>query len=113
MILRWAEARLGETEGASEEIRLAVDVFKDTRNAYTLGLLSSLPRSDGGTERLVPIPGAPPNLLAPPEGDPFAPRNPYATERCYREVPELLPVANGHPEHLAAAWYDLPAVANV
>lgn len=124
MSLIWITHDLGVVAGIADTIQVMYggmimergpthNVFKDTRNAYTLGLLSSLPRSDGGTERLVPIPGAPPNLLAPPTGDPFAPRNPYATEKCFQERPVLKPVEGGHPEHLAAAWYDLPAVANV
>jgi peptide/nickel transport system ATP-binding protein/oligopeptide transport system ATP-binding protein len=124
MSLIWITHDLGVVAGIADTIQVMYggmimergptrNVFKDTRNAYTMGLLSSLPRSDGGTERLVPIPGAPPNLLAPPQGDPFAPRNPYATERCFKEVPVLQPVDNGHPEHLAAAWYDLRTVASV
>ena len=124
MSLIWITHDLGVVAGISDTIQVMYggmimergptrSVFKDTRNAYTLGLLSSLPRPDGGTERLIPIPGAPPNLLADPIGDPFAPRNPYATERCFQERPVLKPVDGGHPEHLAAAWYDLQAVANV
>jgi peptide/nickel transport system ATP-binding protein/oligopeptide transport system ATP-binding protein len=124
MSLIWITHDLGVVAGIADTIQVMYggmimergptqDVFKDTRNAYTAGLLSSLPRSDGGTERLVPIPGAPPNLLSAPTGDPFAPRNPYATERCFQEVPTLKQVENGHPDHLAAAWYDLPAVTNV
>lgn len=86
------------------------DVFADPRNAYTLGLMRSLPKMDGTKERLTQIEGAPPDMRIPPKGDPFAPRNPYATERCFQEVPPLQPVKNGHPEHLASAWYDLPAL---
>ena len=124
MSLIWITHDLGVVAGIADTIQVMYggmimergpthNVFKDTRNAYTAGLLSSLPRSDGGTERLVPIPGAPPNLLEAPTGDPFAPRNPYATEKCFQAIPELKPVEGGHPEHLAAAWYDLKAVANV
>ena len=86
------------------------DVFDDPRNAYTWGLLQSLPRGDDwGRHRLRQIDGAPPDMRAPPPGDPFAPRNPYATERCHREMPPLVPVSDGAPGHLAAAWYDLRA----
>ena len=46
----------------------------------------------------------------PPTGDPFAPRNPYATPRCLREIPPLLPVKDGAEGHVAAAWYDLPSL---
>ncbi|MCQ8278520.1 ABC transporter ATP-binding protein [Acetobacteraceae bacterium KSS8] len=85
-------------------------VFDAPRNAYTHGLLRSLPErvlAEGG--RLTPIPGEPVDPLHPPPGDPFAPRNRFATARCHRDMPPLAPVAGGHPEHLAAAWYDLPA----
>ncbi len=49
------------------------DIYKNTRHPYTLGLLGSLPRIDEppGT-KLVSIPGLPPDLLALPEGCPFA-----------------------------------------
>ncbi|MFC3126279.1 ABC transporter ATP-binding protein [Pseudoroseomonas globiformis] len=98
-------------------------VFKDTRNAYTWGLLRSLPDhemplpKDGERaaipdepaerQRLVQIPGSPPDMFNPPKGDPFAPRNIYATERCRQEVPPLLPAPDGAAGHLVAAWYDL------
>jgi len=87
-------------------------VFKDPRNAYTLGLLQSLPAAgyQGGARRLTQIRGAPPDLANLPPGDPFAPRNAHATERCLREMPPLRPVAGGDPRHLVAAWYDLRAV---
>ena len=80
-------------------------VFEDPRSAYTLGLLRSLPQGAGAD--LVPISGAPPDLRHLPKGDPFAPRNPYATERCHREVPPLRQAAASVDGHLVAAWYDL------
>jgi peptide/nickel transport system ATP-binding protein/oligopeptide transport system ATP-binding protein len=82
-------------------------VFQDTRSAYTLGLLRSLPRLDGSNKKLVSIEGSPPDMRIPPEGDPFAVRNPYATERDFKEMPPLLPVEDGDPNHMVAAWYDL------
>ncbi|RDE09268.1 ABC transporter ATP-binding protein [Pelagibacterium lacus] len=85
-------------------------VFKDPRSAYTWGLLRSLPgKLTAADQRLYQIPGSPPNMIHPPAGDPFAPRNEFATERCLREVPPLLQVGAGAPGHMAAAWYDLPA----
>ena len=86
-------------------------VFHDPRNAYTWSLLRALPfaeRAPGG--RLLHIPGQPPDPFNPPPGDPFAPRNPFATQRCFREMPPLGPVPGGPPDHLAAAWYDLPSL---
>jgi oligopeptide/dipeptide ABC transporter, ATP-binding protein, C-terminal domain len=119
MAIIWITHDLGVVAGLADTLQVMYagrivergpvrEVFKDTRHAYTLGLLNSLPRADQkrGT-RLVQIGGMPPDLTQPIIGDPFAPRNPYATERCWKEAPPLLPVPDGHPEHLAAAWYDL------
>jgi peptide/nickel transport system ATP-binding protein/oligopeptide transport system ATP-binding protein len=85
------------------------EVFGDPRNAYTLGLMRSLPDHNGARTRLTQIEGAPPDMRIPPKGDAFAVRNKYATERCFEEQPPLLPVQGGSSSHLAAAWYDLRA----
>ncbi|MBS4429299.1 ABC transporter ATP-binding protein [Pectobacterium punjabense] len=86
-------------------------IFSDPRSAYTWGLLKSLPtQARRGSGRLYQIPGNPPDPSSLPLGDPFAPRNPFATARCLNEVPPLLPVAGSVPGHQVAAWYDLPAL---
>jgi peptide/nickel transport system ATP-binding protein/oligopeptide transport system ATP-binding protein len=85
-------------------------VYKDPRHAYTLGLLRSLPQRHRPGARLTPIAGAPPSLRELPRGDPFAPRNPYATPRCWQEMPPLRQVPDGLTGHLAAAWYDLRTI---
>lgn len=120
MAMIWITHDLGVVAGIADTVQVMYagqimergpvsSVFKDTRNAYTLGLLKSLPRLDiqKGATRLVQISGSPPDMHAAPKGDPFAPRNPYATPRCWEETPPLRPVEDGHPDHLAAAWYDL------
>ncbi len=86
-------------------------VFASPRSAYTYGLLQSLPhgaRPPGG--RLMQIPGAPPDMFAPPPGDPFAPRNPFATPRCHLEAPPLRAAEDSVAGHMVAAWYDLPGL---
>lgn len=83
-------------------------VFHQPRSAYSWSLLRSLP-SMARHRRLYQIPGSPPNMIHPPPGDPFAPRNPFATPRCHRDVPPLRQVADSVPGHQVAAWYDLPA----
>ncbi len=86
-------------------------VFASPRSAYTWGLLRSLPHGAhraGG--RLHQIPGQPPDMFNLPPGDPFAPRNPFATPRCHVEAPPLRAVADSAPGHMVAAWYDLPAL---
>jgi len=78
------------------------DLYGSPRHPYTIGLLGSLPRLDDapGTQ-LLSIPGQPPDLVALPEGCPFAPRCTYVTDRCTEENPGLETVA---PEHRVACW---------
>ncbi len=89
-------------------------IFRDPRSAYTWGLLRSLPgKITAPGQRLYQIPGSPPNMVHPPAGDPFAPRNSFATDRCRTEVPPLRQVDGGAAGHQVAAWYDLrSAIAN-
>jgi oligopeptide/dipeptide ABC transporter ATP-binding protein len=67
------------------------ELFDRPSHPYTEGLLNALPGL--GRERLTPIPGAPPNMLAPPSGCAFRVRCPYAIERCAEEEPLLREVA--------------------
>jgi len=74
-------------EGASP------DVFYRSQNPYTCGLLASIPRLDSPKgDRLIPIPGTPPNVLSPPPGCAFSPRCRYASDICTESSPELLAV---------------------
>ncbi|MBC3190171.1 ABC transporter ATP-binding protein [Pseudonocardia sp. C8] len=82
--------------GKPVEVGGVEDIFYRPRMPYTLGLLGSLPRLDRPTERLTPIPGSPPSVVAMPPGCPFTPRCPLATEICGRSEPELAEVGDGH-----------------
>lgn len=122
MAMIWITHDLGVVAGLADTVQVMYagrivergpvgEVFKDPRNAYTLGLLKSLRRPDMRRgARLEQILGSPPNMLDAPVGDSFAPRNPFATQRCWKERPPLRPVLDGHPEHYVAAWYDLREV---
>jgi oligopeptide/dipeptide ABC transporter ATP-binding protein len=81
----------------------AEDVFYTPRMPYSLGLLGSLPRLDRPSERLTPIPGAPPSLVNMPPGCPFTPRCPLAQPVCDEEEPEL--TATTSPDHTAACHF--------
>jgi peptide/nickel transport system ATP-binding protein len=81
----------------------AEDVFYTPRMPYSLGLLGSLPRLDRPSERLTPIPGAPPSLVNMPPGCPFTPRCPLAREVCDEVEPPLEPTTG--PDHTAACHF--------
>jgi oligopeptide/dipeptide ABC transporter ATP-binding protein len=72
---------------------------------YAWGLLDSLPRMDADDRRrLVPIPGMPPSLIAPPPGCRFAPRCAYRRDICSRAVPALAPLPGADGAHLVRCW---------
>ena len=52
-------------------------------------------------EKLDAIPGTPPNMIIPPKGDAFAPRNHYAMQIDYEEQPPMFEIS---PTHSAATW---------
>ena len=73
------------------------ELFEHPSQPYTLGLLESMPSiQQDKAERLIPIPGSPPDMTNPPAGCPFAPRCRYARKICAAELPELQPVGEGH-----------------
>jgi peptide/nickel transport system ATP-binding protein len=79
-------------------------LFARPRHPYTRGLLSSIPRlgeGGAGRRRLAEIPGVVPSLREPISGCVFAPRCPYAVERCRREYPPLEEKGAGHA---VACW---------
>jgi peptide/nickel transport system ATP-binding protein len=78
----------------------AAELFARPQHPYTVGLLGAAPRLEGGLARLASIEGTVPDLRHPPPGCRFAPRCPFAIERC-AEQPPLAPVG---PTHRAACW---------
>lgn len=72
------------------------DIFHRPSHPYTLGLMDSIARPDVHLDRLKPIPGSPPDLLAIPPGCPFHPRCTYAKVRCATDIPELEIVGEHH-----------------
>jgi len=77
----------------------ASSVFYRSQNPYTRGLMSSIPRLDSPKgERLIPIPGTPPNVLHPPSGCAFSPRCLYADAECIGGNADLR-VVGSDPSH--------------
>ncbi|MEX1105802.1 MAG: ABC transporter ATP-binding protein [Ilumatobacteraceae bacterium] len=80
-------------------------LFANMKMPYTEALLQSIPKlEDPSHTRLNAIAGRPPDLVNPPKGCRFAPRCPYASEKCINEEPPLVPAAED-PNHLYACWY--------
>ena len=86
-----------------EQARVA-DLYGRPAHPYTQGLLESLPRLDLQHQELVSIKGQPPSLYAEPTACSFAPRCPYAFERCHNEVPDLTEIGS---EHKVACFWDI------
>lgn len=87
--------------GKIVEIGTAEEVYYDPRHPYTWGLLSSLPFFTNEKGVLNPIPGMPPSLLNPPQGDAFAVRNSQALAIDYEKGPPMFKVSE---THYAATW---------
>lgn len=77
------------------------EIFYNPQHPYTWGLLNSMPTTDTEAGSLEAIPGTPPDLLEPPVGDPFAPRNEYALAIDSKEEPPYFKVSD---THFAATW---------
>ena len=87
--------------GKIVEVGTAEDIFYAPRHPYTRALLRSLPARAAAGEPLYTIPGMPPSLIDPPQGDAFACRNKYALAIDYQEEPPMFPVSD---THFAATW---------
>ena len=113
MAIIWITHDLGVVAGMVEKVAVMYagyivemapvhSLYKKRRHPYTLGLLESIPKLNQpeGT-RLATIKGLPPDLLAAPDKCLFAPRCPYAIDKCWQEIPPLMPSG---PNHFTACW---------
>jgi oligopeptide/dipeptide ABC transporter ATP-binding protein len=86
--------------GRIAETGISEDVFADPKHPYTQGLLASIPNIQLEQPELKTMPGAPPDLVDPPEGCVFNPRCPHVMEICKNKNPELGKTTG----HRAACW---------
>ena len=83
--------------GLIMEEALIDDLFEHPAHPYTMGLLRSIPGANQNkSERLVPIPGSPPDMLNPPKGCPFVMRCPYARNICAQKMPVYTQLSDRH-----------------
>ena len=71
-------------------------IFANPSHPYTKGLLGSIPRLGDAGKELKSIPGNVPNPKYMPKGCKFAPRCPYASEKCREEEPGFFQIEEGH-----------------
>ena len=80
--------------GEIVEYGTLAEIYHNPSHPYTKGLFGALPDINGRAERLQSISGMPPNPARLPEGCKFAPRCPYASDRC-TSAPVSLTVISG------------------
>ena len=76
-------------------------LFSNPQHPYTIGLLGSVPKLHQEQNRLTAIEGQVPTPMTKPAGCRFAPRCPFAIERCRWEAPQLTDLGD---DHAAACW---------
>jgi oligopeptide/dipeptide ABC transporter ATP-binding protein len=72
------------------------DIFKNPHHPYTLALKSAFPDLTNVSERLIAIPGAPPELIEPPAGCRFADRCVFAKTVCRETKQQLVKIEGSH-----------------
>jgi peptide/nickel transport system ATP-binding protein/oligopeptide transport system ATP-binding protein len=85
--------------GRIMEVGPVLEVFRNPRHAYTLGLLGSIPSGAAIRQPLRSIEGVPPSPVDLPPGCPFAPRCSFVSDACRRRRPDLV---RAGPDHISA-----------
>ena len=102
LVSRFAQTVAVMYAGRIVESGPTLSVFRNPRHPYTQSLMRTVPKLDeGGKDRLLQIPGFPPDMKLPIIGCAFKDRCPGAYERCQEDVPEPSFRA---PNHLAACF---------
>ena len=92
--------------GNAVELAPARRLTSAPRHPYTQALLNAVPSLENRHRQLPHLSGDVPSPLAPPEGCPFHPRCPRATEECRKFKPQLQELA-GEPGRFCACWHPL------
>ena len=95
--------------GKIVEVGKSEEIFYSPAHPYTWALLSSVPDLES-SGKLEAIPGTPPNMIYPPQGDAFAERNRYALEIDFKLQPPMFKISD---THFAATWLQHPLAPKV
>jgi len=91
--------------GEVMEIGKTERLYENPTHPYTQGLMSAVPRLDDTAEKLITIPGNPPNMMLAPVGCPFSPRCQFSINSCSTEMPNLSKV--DEIDHLRACHVEI------
>ncbi|MCX7024026.1 MAG: ABC transporter ATP-binding protein [Spirochaetes bacterium] len=90
------------------------ELFETPAHPYTMGLLRSIPVIDQDKDSMLePIPGSPPDMLAPPAGCPFVVRCVHARSICRESVPPYNTVSETHRSRCWLWSSDAPVSGNI
>jgi oligopeptide transport system ATP-binding protein len=102
IVARYADRVNVMYAGKIREQGSAVDIYRESRHPYTVGLLNSVPRLDSVIQdRLESIEGEIPDLLRLPSGCAFQDRCAWFVDRCANDDPGLISVGE---DHKSACW---------
>lgn len=82
--------------GKMAEVGDVYTMFKEPLHPYTQGLIGAFPDLRSQRQKMISIPGLPPDLLNPPPGCRFHPRCPYAMDICRKEEPPYIEIKKDH-----------------
>jgi peptide/nickel transport system ATP-binding protein len=82
--------------GEIVELAPARELFDNPVHPYTQGLMNSFPSLTGPRNKLTGIPGAPPDMVAPPSGCRFHPRCDKCRPMHTQVAPRLQEIKTGH-----------------
>lgn len=89
----------------------SAELFGSVKHPYTEALLRSIPKLEMVKHtRLDAIEGRPPDLVNLPVGCKFAPRCPYAQDRCRIEEPVLRPITDAG-DHVVACHFPVGTIS--
>ncbi len=82
--------------GQIVEIIKAENMLDKNRHPYTMGLIASIPSPQKKGKELYMIQGRVPSITEKKQGCRYAPRCPYAFDRCSFEMPNIYEAEKGH-----------------
>ena len=82
--------------GSIVERAATLEIFDSPKHPYSMALMGAVPQlGRKGESRLNVIGGEPPDLVALPQGCPFAPRCDFVMEQCWENTPPGRDLGNG------------------